>query len=63
MKYACNCHGGDLHTIDCSFNWDEYTMVTEDGDIFYPDSKEDADLFAQWHGAQYLGGEPCWPEG
>lgn len=63
MRYACNCGNGDMHTITCSFNWDEYTMVTADGDVFYPDGPEDAAYFAEWHDAQYLGGvQPCWPE-
>lgn len=35
------------------------TMVNDDGEVFYPDSDEDATWFAEQHGARYLDTLAC----
>jgi hypothetical protein len=63
MRFSCNCGNGDLHSVVCAFNWNEYTMITGDGDVFYPDGPQDAAYFLVHHRAQYVTGvTPCWPE-
>ena len=61
LPIDCTC-GTRPHAVECLITAANtpHAMVNEAGEVFYPDSPEDALLFAVDHGAEFLHSDFRW---